>query len=82
MILEFEHPGADEAHLDAHERLAEMLWDGRPPQLWTTAQALLDVGYERHQILHKLIDVLDRSEGDPEALREALSVLRHEPPPE
>lgn len=82
VILEFEHPGADEAHLDAHERLAEMLWDGRPPQLWTTAQALLDVGYERHQILHKLIDVLDRSEGDPEALREALSVLRHEPPPE
>ncbi|NED58897.1 hypothetical protein G3I24_49445, partial [Micromonospora aurantiaca] len=31
-ILEFEHPGADEAHLEAHEALAEMLWHGRPPQ--------------------------------------------------
>ena len=80
-ILEFEHPGADDAHLDAHERLAERLWDGRPPQLWTTAQALLDVGYERHDILHRLIGVLDRSGDDPDALREALRALRHEPPP-
>ncbi|MFA1545815.1 hypothetical protein [Actinomadura chokoriensis] len=80
-ILEFEHPGADEAHLDAHERLAERLWDGRPTQLWTTAQALLDVGYERHEILHRLIGVLDRSGEDADALREALRVLRHEPPP-
>ncbi|MEV4673737.1 hypothetical protein AB0K34_18970 [Actinomadura sp. NPDC049382] len=81
-ILEFEHPGADEAHLDAHERLAARLWDGRPPQLWTTAQALLDVGYERHEILHRLIAVLDRFGHAPEALRDALRVLRHEPPPE
>ncbi|QXJ26402.1 hypothetical protein AGRA3207_001613 [Actinomadura graeca] len=82
IILEFEHPGADAGHLDAHERLAERLWNGDPPQLWETAQALLDVGYERHEILHRLIDVLDRHEADPEALREALRVLRHEPPPE
>ncbi len=40
----FEHPGADEAHLDAHERLTERLWDdrprncGRPPRrCWTSA---------------------------------------------
>ncbi|WP_067458712.1 hypothetical protein [Actinomadura macra] len=82
IILEFEHPGADAKHLDAHERLAERLWNGDPPQLWETAQALLDVGYERHEILHRLIDVLDRHHADPEALREALRVLRHEPPPE
>ncbi|MEO3827819.1 hypothetical protein [Actinomadura sp. B10D3] len=81
-ILEFEHPGGGDDHLDAHVRLAERLWDGDPPQLWDTAQSLLDVGYERHEILHKLIDVLDRSGGDPEALREGLRVLRHEPPPE
>ncbi|MUN35921.1 hypothetical protein [Actinomadura litoris] len=82
ILLEFEHPGADTEHLDAHERLAERLWNGDPPQLWDTAQALLDVGYERHEILHRLIDVLDAHGADPEALRDALRVLRHEPPPE
>jgi hypothetical protein len=81
-LLEFEHPGGGEEHLAAHERLTERLWNGDPPQLWDTAQSLLDVGYERHEILHRLIDVLDRSGDDPEALREALGVLRHEPPPE
>ncbi|WP_131741086.1 hypothetical protein [Actinomadura roseirufa] len=82
VMLEFEHPGADDAHLDAHERLTERLWKGDPPQLWETAQALLDVGYERHEILHRLIDVLDRHDGRPGDLREALRVLRHEAPPE
>ncbi|WP_344908446.1 hypothetical protein [Actinomadura meridiana] len=82
VILEFEHPGADEEHLDAHERLAKRLWDGDPPQLWHTAQSLLDVGFERHEILHRLIDALDHWGDDPEELHEALRVLRHEPPPE
>ncbi|GAA2126473.1 hypothetical protein GCM10009727_15690 [Actinomadura napierensis] len=82
VILEFEHPGADEEHLDAHERLTDRLWRGDPPQLWETAQSLLDIGHERHEILHKLIGVLDRCGDDPDALREALRVLRHEPPPE
>ncbi|WP_121437547.1 hypothetical protein [Actinomadura pelletieri] len=82
VILEFEHPGGDEEHLDAHERLTRRLWDGDPPQLWDTAQSLLDVGYERHQILHRLMDVLDHHEDDPDRLHEALRVLRHEPAPE
>ncbi|MQY08348.1 hypothetical protein ACRB68_64550 [Actinomadura sp. RB68] len=82
VVLEFEHPGADPAHLDAHERLTLRLWDGDPPQLWETAQALLDVGFERHDILHRLIALLDRCGDDPRALREALRVLRHEAPPE
>ncbi|WP_165965996.1 hypothetical protein [Actinomadura sp. 7K534] len=82
VILEFEHPGAGEEHIEAHERLTERLWNGEPPQLWETAQALLDVGYERHEILHRLMDVLDLRGDDPEGLREALRVLRHEPPPE
>jgi hypothetical protein len=81
-MLEFEHPGAPDAHLDAHERLTERLWNGDPPQLWETAQALLDVGYERHEILHRLIDVLDRCGDDPGELRGALRVLRHAEPPE
>ncbi len=82
IMLEFEHPGAPEEHLEAHERLAERLWNGDPPQLWETAQALLDVGYERHEILHRLIDVLDRWADDEAGLRRALRVLRHAEPPE
>ncbi|MEU5882126.1 hypothetical protein [Spirillospora sp. NPDC047279] len=81
VMIEFEHPGADSDHVDAHERLTERLWNGDPPQLWETAQALLDVGYERHEILHKLIEVLDRPGGDAELVK-SLRVLRHEPPPE
>ncbi len=81
VLLELEHPGAPEEHLEAHERLAERLWRGDPPQLWETAQALLDVGYERHEVLHRLIAVMNRSGHDPRALRASLRVLRHEPPP-
>jgi hypothetical protein len=76
------HPGAPGEHLEAHERLAERLWNGDPPQLWETAQALLDVGYERHEILHRLIDVLDRYGDDEAELLRALRVLRHAEPPE
>ncbi|MFC5750259.1 hypothetical protein [Actinomadura rugatobispora] len=82
ILLEFEHPGATEAHLDAHERLAGRLWNGDPPQLWETAQAMLDVGFERHEILHRLMDVIDGCAGDPAELRRALGVLRHSAPPE
>ncbi|GGV37218.1 hypothetical protein GCM10010182_71790 [Actinomadura cremea] len=81
VILEFEHPSAGDEHLDAHERVTARLWDGDPPELWETAQALLDDGWPRHEILHRLIDVLDDHDGDPRALRDALSGLRHEPPP-
>ena len=82
ILLEFEHPGATEAHLDAHERLAERLWNGDPPELWETAQAMLDVGFERHEILHRLMDVIDGCAGNPAELRRALGVLRHSAPPE
>jgi hypothetical protein len=81
IMLEFEHPGAAESHLDEHERLVVRLWRGDPPQLWETAQALLDAGFERHQILHRLIEVLGRCGDDPRALGAALDTLRHEPPP-
>ncbi|WP_433335663.1 hypothetical protein [Spirillospora sp. CA-294931] len=80
VMLEFEHPGATPEHLDAHERLTVRLWNGDPPELWETAQALLDLGLERHEILHKLVELLDRV--PPGELPEALSVLRHELPPE
>lgn len=79
-LLEFEHPGAAAEHLDAHERLAARLWEGDPPQLWETAQGMLDAGHERHAILHLLIEALDRAGDDALALRNALRTLRHEPP--
>nr|WP_018656977.1 hypothetical protein [Actinomadura flavalba] len=80
VMLEFEHPGADPAHLDAHERLAAALWDGEPPELWDAAQALLDAGVERHDVLHRLITETERHVGDAAGLRGALRALRHEPP--
>lgn len=79
-LIAFEHPGASAEHLAAHERLTIRLWKGDPPQLWETAQAMLDVGFERHEILHRLIEVLDRAGDDRYALRAALRALRHETP--
>lgn len=75
-LLEFEHPGADRGHLDAHVRLTQRLWDGDPPELWQTAQALLDLGHERHTILHWLADVCEESGGNRSKLRQALRDLR------
>jgi hypothetical protein len=78
-LHEFEHPAADQAHLAAHDRLAARLWDGDPPLLWEVAQHLIDRGTERHEILHKLMRILDESCDDPKALRTALRALRDEP---
>jgi hypothetical protein len=41
---------------------------------------MLDLGWERHQILHRLMDVTDRHDGDADALRAALRALRHNRP--
>jgi hypothetical protein len=81
LLIQFEHPGADADHLAAHERLAVRLWNGDPPQLWETAQAMLDVGFERHDILHRMMGALQHSGDDPYALRTVLHALRHESPP-
>jgi hypothetical protein len=42
-------------HLTMHEIVATQLWDDGPPEVWVTAKRLLDVGYERHEILHMLM---------------------------
>jgi hypothetical protein len=81
LLIQFEHPGANADHLAAHERLTVRLWNGDPPQLWETAQAMLDVGFERHEILHRLIVALEHAGDDPHALRTVLHTLRHESPP-
>jgi hypothetical protein len=37
-----------------HEIVATHLWDDDPPEVWGTAARLLDLGYDRHEILHML----------------------------
>src|SRR3954447_4202366 len=45
-------------HIAMHEIVANQLWDDNPPEVWRTAQRLLAVGYERHEILHMLASVV------------------------
>jgi len=45
-------------HLAMHEVVANQLWDDDPPEVWETAQRLLDRGYERHEILHMLASTM------------------------
>jgi hypothetical protein len=80
LLIEFEHPGAGEEHLEGHERLTALLWAGDPPELWDTAQTMLDLGWERHEILHRLIDVMDLFGDDPAEFRASLRALRHDRP--
>lgn len=75
-LVEFEHPGADPAHIEAHLRFAARLWDGDPPQLWTVTEHLLDRGHDRHEIIHGLMAILAEIGDDPRALRNALRALR------
>ncbi|HLK02328.1 MAG TPA: hypothetical protein VKU39_20800 [Streptosporangiaceae bacterium] len=53
-------PGGVGRHIDRHMVVADRLWRGDPPELWETAQRLLDEGHERHHILHALMSVLER----------------------
>ncbi|MFD1545136.1 hypothetical protein [Nonomuraea guangzhouensis] len=72
-LLEIDHVGAiDEEHLAWHEEIAARLWDGDPPQLWEAAQRLLDLGHDRHDVLHVLIEIAERIGGDPDELASAL----------
>jgi hypothetical protein len=76
LLLEFEHPDHDAEHIEAHLRLAVRLWNGDPPQLWTIAEYLLDKGQDRHEILHRLMEIVDEVGDDQRALRSALRSLR------
>jgi hypothetical protein len=67
-------------HLDRHAGLADRLWRGDPPELWEAAQRLLDLGEDRHEVLHLLIDTI-RSAGPREAdIATALACLPPEEP--
>ncbi|MFG3440768.1 hypothetical protein ACGF0J_26235 [Nonomuraea sp. NPDC047897] len=72
-LLEMDHVGpVDEEHLAWHEEIATRLWEGDPPQLWEAAQRLLDLGHDRHDVLHVLIEIAERIGDDPDELAAAL----------
>ena len=58
-------PAAGEGHIDRHLALADRLWRGDPPELWEAAQRLLDLGEDRHAVLHTLMETI-RSAGSDE----------------
>ncbi|MFC4561178.1 hypothetical protein ACFO4E_04825 [Nocardiopsis mangrovi] len=67
-------PGAEE-ELAAHERLAERLWRGDPPALWSAAERLLDRGHSRPEVLRILLDTVAAAEAggdEPEKRLEGL----------
>ncbi|MBX6166342.1 MAG: hypothetical protein IRY84_01655 [Thermobispora bispora] len=77
VLLKLDHAGELnrpdlEEHLAWHEEIATRLWNGDPPQLWEAAQRLMDLGYERHEILHILIEIAERIGDHPEELASAL----------
>jgi hypothetical protein len=45
-------------HVQDHVALADRLWRGDPPELWEAAQRLLDLGEDRHDVLHTLIETI------------------------
>jgi len=68
-------PGGVGRHIERHLLLADRLWRGDPPELWETAQHLLDAGQERHIILHALMAVLEQAGDNRAALITALADL-------
>ena len=78
ILIELDHVGErgrpDLAeHLAWHEEIAKRLWDGDPPELWDAAQRLLDLGHDRHDVLHVLIEIAERIGNHPDELRDALN---------
>ena len=67
-------------HIDRHLVLADRLWRGDPPELWEAAQRLLDLGEDRHAVLHMLMDVIRDAGSDPASLIAALRDLPPAPP--
>jgi hypothetical protein len=82
-LLEADHDdpqgrAEDGDHIDRHLALADRLWRGDPPELWEAAQRLLDIGEDRHTVLHSLIDTI-RSAGSNE---KKIAAALYELPPE
>lgn len=45
-------------HVSMHELVTNQVWDDDPPETWQTAQRLVELGYERHEVLHMLAGVV------------------------
>lgn len=45
-------------HIALHEVMAERLWADDPPETWSTAQRLSELGYDRHEVLHMLMSAV------------------------
>ncbi|MGP8000330.1 MAG: hypothetical protein ACLPKI_23875 [Streptosporangiaceae bacterium] len=67
-------------HIDRHLALADRLWRGDPPELWEAAQRLLDLGEDRHAVLHTLMYTIRDAGSEPAVLIEALLDLPPAPP--
>ena len=81
-LLAADHGDADgrqasAEHVDRHVALADRLWRDDPPELWEAAQRLLDLGEDRHEVLHTLINTV-RSAGPQE--RDIVAALADLPP--
>ncbi|MFC4589383.1 hypothetical protein [Sphaerisporangium corydalis] len=77
ILLEIDHAAERDRpdfaeHLAWHEEIAKRLWDGDPEQLWEAAQRLLDLGHERHDVLHVLMEIAERIGDHPDELAAAL----------
>jgi hypothetical protein len=45
-------------HLAMRQVVVNQLWDDDPPQVWQAAGRLIDLGYERHVLLHMIAGVV------------------------
>lgn len=41
-------------HISMHEIVANQILELEPPETWATAKRLVDLGYDRHEVLHML----------------------------
>jgi hypothetical protein len=73
-------PPVTPEHLDRHVALADRLWRGDPPELWDAAQRLLDLGEDRHSVLHALMSAIRAAGDDEDEIAAALADLPPEEP--
>ncbi len=84
ILLAADHDGgsgkqASTEHLDEHLAMSGRLWHGDPPELWEAAQRLLDLGLDRHDVMHALMDAVETAGTNAKAIAAALNNLPPEP---
>ena len=68
-------PPVSDQHLERHVALADRLWRDDPPELWDAAQRLLDLGEDRHSVLHALMSAIRQAGDDENDIAAALADL-------